>query len=99
MVMFMSKNRRTTKRFSWFRLCLLLMAGYFCYTVIAQQTELSRIHRETETVKARMQEAVDTNNNLNAEKEKLSTAQYIEKVAREQLGLVKPGEVPYIPSR
>ncbi|CQR72945.1 hypothetical protein SpAn4DRAFT_3405 [Sporomusa ovata] len=48
---------------------------------------------------ARMTDAVELNNTLIAEKEKLSTAAYIEKVAREQLGLVKPGEVPYIPSR
>ncbi|WP_245692649.1 FtsB family cell division protein [Sporomusa acidovorans] len=75
------------------------MAGYFCYAIIGQQTELARIHQETEMVNSRMAEAVELNKSLVAEKEKLNTATYIEKVAREQLGLVKPGEVPYIPSR
>lgn len=97
--MCMNQKRRTIRRFSWFRLGILVMAGYFCYVFIGQQTELARIRQETETVKSRMNEAVEINNNLTAEKEKLSTAAYIEKVAREQLGLVKPGEVPYIPSR
>ncbi len=95
----MSQKCRTKRHISWFRLGILVMAGYFCYVFIGQQTELARIRQQTEMVKARMNEAVETNNNLAAEKEKLSTATYIEKVAREQLGLVKPGEVPYIPSR
>ena len=30
-------------------------------------------------------------------KNKLNSPAYVEKIAREQLGLVKPGEVPYIP--
>lgn len=95
----MVQKRRTIRRFSWFRLGILVMAGYFCYVFVGQQLELARIRQETELVKARMNEVVESNNKLTAEKEKLSTATYIEKVAREQLGLVKPGEVPYIPSR
>lgn len=67
--------------------------------IIVQQTELYKIRHETELVKARMAEESALNKSLNAEKDKLSTAEYIEKVAREQLGLVKPGEVPYIPAR
>jgi len=31
------------------------------------------------------------------EKKHLASPTYVEKIAREQLGLVKPGEVPYIP--
>ncbi len=99
MVMCMAQKRRKSKHFSWFRLCILIMAGYFCYVVIVQQTELYQIRRETEAVNGRMAEVHDINSSLTAEKEKLSTAAYIEKVAREQLGLVKPGEVPYIPAR
>ncbi|WP_434131783.1 Cell division protein FtsL [Sporomusa paucivorans] len=99
MVMFMPQKRRKSKQFSWFRLCLLIMAGYFCYAVIDQQTELYQIRRETEVVNAQMAQAREVNSRLLAEKENLSTAAYIEKVAREQLGLVKPGEVPYIPAR
>lgn len=99
MVMLMEQKRKKIKRFSWFRLCLLIMAGYFCYMIIMQQTELYKIRREMEAVNSRMAEVTGTHKSLVAEKEKLSTAEYIEKVAREQLGLVKPGEVPYIPAR
>ncbi|MBP2662508.1 MAG: ftsL 2 [Firmicutes bacterium] len=95
----MIQKNKTTRQFSWFRLCIMVMAGYFCYVFIGQQTELARIRQEAELVNTRMNEAVALNTSLTAEKEMLSTAAYIEKVAREQLGLVKPGEVPYIPSR
>ncbi|HWR09451.1 septum formation initiator family protein [Sporomusa sp.] len=95
----MAQKRKKTKRFSWFRLCILIMAGYFCYMIILQQTELYKIRREMDAVNTRMAEAEGVNKNLAAEKEKLSMTEYIEKVAREQLGLVKPGEVPYIPAR
>ncbi|WP_425059739.1 Cell division protein FtsL [Sporomusa carbonis] len=95
----MAQKRRNLRRFSWFKLCILIMAGYFCYVFIAQQGEMYRIRRETDNVNARMNEVLEVNKSLIAEKEKLSTVDYIEKVAREQLGLVKPGEVPYIPAR
>lgn len=99
MAMALAQKRRRLKKFSWFRLCIVIMAGYFCYVVIMQQTELYQIRRETEAVNAQLSEVNEINSNLVAEKEKLSTAAYIEKVAREQLGLVKPGEVPYIPAK
>jgi cell division protein FtsL len=67
--------------------------------IILQQTELYKIRREMDAVNTRMAEAEGVNKSLAAEKEKLSMTEYIEKVAREQLGLVKPGEVPYIPAR
>ncbi len=77
----------------------MIMAGYFCYVIILQQTELYKIRREMDVVNTRLAEAEGVNKNLTAEKEKLSMTEYIEKIAREQLGLVKPGEVPYIPAR
>ncbi len=36
------------------------------------------------------------NEKLEEEKKQLQTPEAIEKVAREELGLVKPGEVPYV---
>lgn len=99
MVMVMPKKRSKSKKFSWFRLCIVIMMGYFCYVVIDQQTELYQIRRETEAVNAQMVEVRAANSSLRAEKENLNKAAYIEKVAREELGLVKPGEVPYIPAR
>ncbi|WP_246105420.1 FtsB family cell division protein [Sporomusa termitida] len=75
------------------------MAGYFCYVIILQQTELYQIRREMDVVNTRLAEAEGVNKSLTAEKKQLSMTEYIEKVAREQLGLVKPGEVPYIPAR
>ena len=52
---------------------------------------------ETAAIRARMQELEQANKALTEEKVKLSNPAYLEKLAREELGLVKPGEVPYIP--
>ncbi|QDR83360.1 Cell division protein FtsL [Sporomusa termitida] len=95
----MAQKRKKAIRFSWFRLCIFIMAGYFCYVIILQQTELYQIRREMDVVNTRLAEAEGVNKSLTAEKKQLSMTEYIEKVAREQLGLVKPGEVPYIPAR
>lgn len=38
----------------------------------------------------------EQNSALEEEKKQLETSSEIEKVAREQLGMVKPGEVPYV---
>ena len=43
-----------------------------------------------------LQELQQRNDELEQEKAKLQDPKNIENVAREQLGLVKPGEVPYV---
>jgi len=45
-----------------------------------------------------MEQLQQINANLNDERTKLNKPTYIEKIAREELGLVKPGEIPYIPA-
>ena len=72
------------------------MVCYFSYICINQQLQLYAIQQETKTVKEKLEQAVECKNNLLVEKEKLGTRNYVEKVAREELGLVKPGEVPFV---
>ncbi|BBB91251.1 MAG TPA: septum formation initiator family protein [Methylomusa anaerophila] len=93
----MQKNRKRA-RFSWFRFFLLVLTAYFLYAAGNQQLELFRIRQEAKIMSERLQEVTRENQALAGEKEKLNQAAYIEKLAREQLGLVKPGEVPYIPA-
>ena len=49
------------------------------------------------SLRGRIAELEQSNKSLADEKSKLSSPAYVEKIAREELGLVKPGEVPYIP--
>lgn len=88
---------RRKYRIRWFRLLILLAVAYFVFLAVGQQFELYTIHRETFSLKDRIEELEHSNKSLSEEKTRLSSPSYVEKIAREQLGLVKPGEVPYIP--
>ncbi|MDD4602079.1 Cell division protein FtsL [bioreactor metagenome] len=85
-------------RIKWFRLAAFFIAGYFLYLIIGQQSQLSVIETEHKAAQQRLEQAAQTNAALIEERNQLSTPAYIEKIAREELGLVKPGEIPYIPA-
>jgi len=89
-------RRRRKHSFNWFRLILIVVAGYFLYVCVGQQLEIQAISRETEFSRLRLEQVQQQHKALTNEKEQLSSSAYIEKLAREELGLVKPGEVPYI---
>ncbi|MDF2565853.1 MAG: cell division protein FtsB [Massilibacillus sp.] len=86
------------RKFSWFRLLLVIIIAYFGYVSFNQQVHLNTIDREQEIASSRLSEAERIHNELVVEKDKLNQVNYIEKIAREDLGLVKPGELPYISS-
>ena len=88
---------RRKYRVRWLRVLILLAAAYFVFLAVGQQFELYTIQRETLSLKDRINELEHANKSLADEKGKLNSPAYVEKIAREQLGLVKPGEVPYIP--
>jgi cell division protein FtsL len=79
-------------------LALLLLSAYFCYLVTDRYLEMSSIQQETSTVNQQLDQAKTVNQQLQAERDRLLAPAYVEKLAREQLGLVKPGELPYVPS-
>ena len=55
-----------------------------------------RLHREAARLDREVQRLQRENAQLREEIRRLHTPQYIERLAREQLGLVKPGEIPII---
>lgn len=85
-------------KIKWLNLVLLLLSVYFCYLVTARYIEMSSIQQETHAISQQLEEAKRLNQQLQAERDRLLSPEYIEKLAREQLGLVKPGELPYVPS-
>lgn len=90
---------RSRYRIKWFRLVLAGIFVYFLYVSIGQMGNFRTITQETEANKVRLEQAKQVNQQLLEERDRLNTPNYIEKVAREELGLVKPGEVPYIPAQ
>ena len=74
----------------------VLIIVYLGYIIVRQEMYLSEVNEQTIIAQERLDKAKAINEDLNEEKSKLNTNEYIEKVAREELGMTKPGEVPYI---
>lgn len=74
-------------------LALLLMLGI---TFFVRQSQVRQMEKYIEALEQEIQYYTQANDNLRDQINMLRSDQYIEKVAREKLGLVKPGEVQYI---
>ena len=64
--------------------------------LLGQAYRLVAIYQEKQHIEQQLQELQQRNEELEQEKAKLQDPKTIENVAREELGLVKPGEVPYV---
>ena len=94
----MGRNRGR-RRVNWFLILLLLIGGWFSYTFVTQQIRLNAVASDYEATRIRLEEARARNAELKKERDSLSDAADIEKVARESLGMTRQGEVPYISAR
>jgi cell division protein DivIC len=91
------KRWRITPRFLLFLLSLILIwigvgfANRYLHIVLLQG-KIVRVEREITAIKSR-------NEAIREQIEEMQSDAYIEKVAREKLGLIRPGETVYIPMR
>ncbi len=69
---------------------------YAAYTLVDQQITLSKNRQVAEEYKAKISEAQTENKRLEDELSKAGTDEYLERVAREKLGLVKANERVFI---
>ena len=87
---------RNKYRVNWFRLVTIVLSCYFIYLSIGQQSQLNAIGNEAQSIQKQQAQSEQMNIALKQERDALNDRKYVEKVAREELGLVKPGETPYI---
>lgn len=94
------ENKRKGKgkghRLDWFVVVVLCVLGYFAYTMIDQQIHLNELDRDCAAARQRLETAQRENAELKDLKAKLDDPVYIEKTAREELGMTHEGELPYI---
>ncbi|AJQ29290.1 FtsB family cell division protein [Pelosinus fermentans] len=83
-------------RVKWFKLFLFVLCSYFIYLTVGQQSQLSSIRRESQATRMQLQQLREANTALQEERKALHDPKYVEKLAREEQGLVKPGEIPFI---
>lgn len=75
---------------------LLIFSIYFSYVFVEQQSLLYAKNNELKDVEAKIKEEQAVNEELKKQEEMISSNEYIEKIAREKLGMVKPGEKVFV---
>lgn len=92
----MQRRGKNKKRgFDWLMAVAIIIVIYFSSMLISQQVHLNQVGREQEAAEKRLLTAQEANEALKKERDELNDAAYIEKVAREELGMTKQGEIPY----
>ena len=84
------KQRRRRRRFSFMLFCICVVLIYFGYTYSVQSAQLKELLAQEKALVERFQALQDEIEYLQREVERLGTDEYIEKLARERLGLVRP---------
>lgn len=69
---------------------------YFGGTLISQQRTLNQKNNEIEALEQKIAEAAAETERLKTEVENLENPEYIEKIARERLGLIGPNERVFV---
>ncbi len=92
----MRPARQGRKRsINWFFLVLIAVIAYFSSIMISQQMYLSQVSEDQAAAEQRLAAARKENEELRQERENLNRMDYIEKLAREELGMTRQGEIPY----
>lgn len=79
-------------------LIVIAFAVYFVYTIISQQVTINQKSKEIETLQSKVDAAAEESKRLEQEIESLNDPEYLERIAREKLGLVRPNERVFIDS-
>lgn len=70
----------------------VLLFGYLAASFTSQFSKLSAMQKEIANIEMQVQELKDKNTSLRKELQLVQSDAFIEKTARDKLGLVKPGE-------
>lgn len=89
----LSEILKTHDKFFWVRFAIAIV---FLIIIAFQAYQYVQIKQEQVKLEKQLQELRTKNEELEKEKAQLQKPEAVEGLAREELGLVKPGEVPYV---
>lgn len=93
-------ERRKSFNLSRSKLPLLVavfLLSYMAFSFVSQFSRLSGMQRDVQDIQQQVQELQQKNAALREELHMVQSDAYVEKTAREKLGLVKPGETRVVP--
>ena len=92
----MSKSRVKTKYSAIKAVICLAFFAYVGYTLITQQFSISETKAQLKAVDEQLTQAQQEKDDLKSQLKIVNTPEYIEKVAREELGYAAPDEIVFI---
>ena len=87
------------KGINWFFVLMFVVVAYFSTVLISQQVHLSHVSESKRIADKRLESAQAENDKLHKQLDELKDLNNIERLAREDLGLAKDGEMPYQPAK
>lgn len=93
-----SGNKKKKKRYKvdYLRVTLVVALVFFSITFVKQQFELNEYNVKINNIKQDIQTAKDKTQELKSVQNRVNDSEYIEQIARTELGLVKPYEKIFI---
>ena len=88
-------DKKDKRQSRWFKAAVAAIVLYFATVIISQQVRLNHMEKDQVAADSRLETAKQENDALRKEKEELSDLEHIERIAREDLGMTKGGELPY----
>jgi|LSQX01.3.fsa_nt_gb cell division protein FtsB len=89
------KDAGRTRRLNWARLLLCCFLAYNLINIAGQEFQLWQLRQDLRAVEQSLTAARQQQEILHNEIERLHTDSYIEQLAREELGMIRQGEIPY----
>jgi cell division protein FtsL len=89
-------NKKKKKPIRIRYIIILLLTVNIVYTLTAQYITIRKSRAQEAQIKTQIEEAKEENERLKEELERMQSDEYMEKLAREKLGLIKPGEIPFV---
>jgi len=82
------------KKLIFKKIIIAICIVFFAFSYIRQSVTMNRIEKEIDNKQLQLDEVKQKNERLQDEVEKINSdsADYLEKLARERLGMIKPGE-------
>lgn len=93
--MVMARNKKKRK-IIWTNLFVFIFILYAVFTIANQQITIYKLNKTKQEAVRKIESAQKENDRLKDMLKYTSTKEYIERMAREQLGLVKPDEKVYV---
>jgi len=96
------KRSRPKKSFNLSRSRIPILIGvfllaYMAFSFYSQFNKLANMHNDVSSIQQQMKDLQQKNASLREELRMVQSDAYIEKTAREKIGLIKPGETRVIP--